>query len=135
MELNYTRGKIVFPFYAASGIEANESGWLGGVRGLLQDLKIFSVPPCLCGEVRVLCMTRKVTLEVEFTGELAGSIPARECQRGHIVMLRSHVHEVLHPLQDAMRKIFGRRRSRLQDTPDSVQPKFRVLRLRFNYAA
>jgi len=34
-------------------------------------------------------------------------ISSRQRERSYVIMLGSHVHEVLHPLQDALRKIFG----------------------------
>src|ERR1019366_5204663 len=71
----------------------------------------------------------------QWSGRLGWLSCSRERQCGHVVVLRSHVHEVLHPLQDAPGKIFGRRRSRLHDALDSVQTKFRVLRLGLHHAA
>ena len=60
---------------------------------------------------------------------------ARQRQRRHVVVLRSHVHEVLHASQDALGKIFGRSRSRLQDALDPIQTKFHLLRLGLHHSA
>src|ERR1035437_4826028 len=70
-------------------------------------------------------------------------ISSRERQRGHVVVLWSRVHEVLHALQDALGKVFclihgrisGRRRARLHDALDSVQAEFHVHRLGLHHPA
>jgi hypothetical protein len=78
----------------------------------------------------------KVTALLQGFGRRLGRLNSpREGQRRRIITVGSNVHEVLHALQDAMRKIFGRSWARLQDVPDSVQPKFRVLGLRLDDAA
>src|SRR5208283_2061007 len=62
-----------------------------------------------------------------------GLISSGQRQSRHIIVFGSRVHEVLHPLQDVLGKIFGRRRPRLHDALDSIQTEFRVLRLGFNH--
>ena len=63
------------------------------------------------------------------SGLVGGLISSCERERGHVVVLRNHVHEILYALQDVLGEVFGRGRSGLQDALDSLQTKFRVLRL------
>src|ERR1039457_6497230 len=67
-----------------------------------------------------------------WVGWLGGSF---ERQSGHVVVLRSHAHELLDALQDALGKILGRSRPRLPHALHPLQANFRVLTLPPHYAA
>ena len=76
-------------------------------------------------------------MEANWTGGFlrVGLVSSGKRQRRHVVVFRSRVHEVLHTLQDILGKILGRRGSHPHDPLDSLQAKFRVLRLSLYYSA
>src|SRR6266481_4494703 len=113
-------GKFVSLFYAASSMKAKRGGQAKNSR---RDSR------CLCGDGPLARLTGRSPITTR------SLISARQRKRGHVVVLGSHVHEVLNASQDALGKVFGRSRSRLQDALDPVQTKFDLLRFGLHHSA
>ncbi len=90
---------MFFLFYAASRKEANIQGTKRITKATLKGS--LCVPLCPLW-LRLLVVTPNCA-----GPQKPSLISPGEGQGGHIVVLGSRVHEVLHALQDALRKILG----------------------------